>query len=48
MSKSHADPDIGYNRSRNEYLIVWTREDKNVGAKDIWGRVSPAMGGWWA
>jgi len=33
------DPDIAYNRSRNEYLIVWTREDRNIWVKDIWGRI---------
>ena len=35
----HGEPDIAYNRSRNEYLIVWTRTDRNVPVNDVWGRL---------
>jgi len=36
---NHEEPDIAYNRSRNEYLIVWTREDLNIPVKDVWGQI---------
>jgi hypothetical protein len=35
----HSEPDIAYNRSRNEYLVVWTRFDISSDVKDIWGRI---------
>ena len=35
----HTEPDIAYNRSRNEHLIVWTRHDLNVQIKDVWGQI---------
>jgi hypothetical protein len=43
----HSEPDIAYNRSRNEYLVVWTRLDKNAmpNVKDVWGQALTAGGG---
>ena len=47
LTVDHAEPDIAYNRSRNEYLIVWTREDRNVAVLDVWGRSLPAKAFCW-
>jgi hypothetical protein len=35
---SHELPDVAYNRSRNEYLVVWQREDRTASDYDIYGR----------
>ncbi|MDF1512270.1 MAG: hypothetical protein P1S60_00525 [Anaerolineae bacterium] len=45
ITVDHSQPDIAYNRSRNEYLVVWTRHDKNANVKDIWGDIVTATGG---
>lgn len=37
-SIDHENPDVAYNRSRNEYLVVWQWEDKNSGDHDIHAR----------
>jgi hypothetical protein len=36
--ESHELPDVAYNRSRNEFLAVWQREDRTAGDYDIFGR----------
>jgi hypothetical protein len=36
--ESHDQPDVAYNRARNEVLLVWRLEDKNSGVRDIVGR----------
>ncbi len=38
-SNSHSDPDIAYNRSRNEYLVVWNWHDKVAKNYDIKARI---------
>jgi hypothetical protein len=32
------EPDVAYNRSRNEYLVVWEQRDPGPGDYDIYGR----------
>ena len=32
------EPDLAYNRSRNEYLVVWKQRDPGPGLYDIYGR----------
>ena len=32
------DPDLAYNRSRNEYLVVWRQKDPGPGDYDIYAR----------
>ena len=39
INHSYSQPDIAYNRSRNEYLIVWTWHDMAAPNYDILGRV---------
>jgi hypothetical protein len=34
----HEVPDVAYNRSRNEFLVAWQREDKSANDYDIYGR----------
>lgn len=31
-------PDLAYNRTRNEFLVVWQQQDKATGRYDIYGR----------
>ncbi len=31
-------PDLAYNRARNEFLVVWQKEEKSTGRNDIHGR----------
>jgi hypothetical protein len=38
-SNSNSDPDIAYNRSRNEYLVVWNWYDKVAKNYDIKARI---------
>jgi hypothetical protein len=35
---SHELPSVAYNRSRNEYLVVWQRDDRTASEYDIFGR----------
>lgn len=39
INHSYSQPDIAYNRSRNEYLIVWTWHDMASPNYDILGRI---------
>lgn len=41
---SHDRPDVAYNRSRNEYLVVWQALAKSAGVHDIYGRRVTAAG----
>jgi hypothetical protein len=43
--ESHGQPDLAYNRARNEFLVVWRREDKNAGVHDIVGMRYKMAGG---
>ncbi len=39
INNSHSQPDVAYNRSRNEYLVVWTWHDAVSPNDDILGRI---------
>ena len=39
INNSHSQPDVAYNRSRNEYLVVWTWHNAVGPDDDILGRV---------
>jgi hypothetical protein len=43
--ESHTQPDVAYNRARNEFLVVWRREDKNSSVYDIVGHRYKMAGG---
>jgi hypothetical protein len=43
-SEDHDQPDLAYNRARNEFLVAWRRQD-NTGAYDIYGRRVKMAGG---
>ena len=38
-NNSHSQPDVAYNRSRNEYMVVWTWHDSVGPNDDILGRI---------
>jgi hypothetical protein len=40
----HYEPDLAYNRSRNEYLVAWVQEEKAIGQTDIFARRVTADG----
>ncbi len=41
---SHERPDVAYNRSRNEYLVVWQWLNKSANEYDIYGRLVTGNG----
>ena len=40
----HYEPDLAYNRSRNEYLVAWVQEEKAISQTDIFARRVTANG----
>ncbi len=40
----HYEPDLAYNRSRNEYLVAWVQEEKEISQTDIFARRVTANG----
>lgn len=44
-SESHDQPDLAYNRARNEFLVAWRRQNKSTGAYDIYGQRVKMAGG---
>ena len=40
----HYEPDLAYNRSRNEYLVAWVQDEKAIGQTDIFARRVTANG----
>ncbi len=40
----HYEPDLAYNRSRNEYLVAWVQEEKDISQTDIFARRVTANG----
>jgi hypothetical protein len=40
----HYEPDLAYNRSRNEYLVAWVQEEKAISQTDIFARRVTASG----
>lgn len=43
LSESHEQPDVAYNRSRNEFLVVWrhNQSDFNISARRVQGDGTP-------
>lgn len=44
-SEDHEQPDLAYNRARNEFLTAWRRQDKNTSVYDIYGQRVRMAGG---